>query len=332
MDRINKDMMTEAVKKTIPVSVQIELLNQCNLRCVHCYLTDYQNKGLAFDVVINLLENLRKLGTLTVVFTGGEIFLRSDIFEIIQEARKRFFSVVLLSNISLLDEDDIQRLSELDIHYIAVSLYSLRHEIYKYITGEDILDRILWNLELLNKYKIRVRINMPIMRMNYTEIDEIRSYCKQHDFIFRSSPIIMPKVDGDQTNYKLRLGKSDFLDCIKKSSTYTIEEQDAEDLLEIFPEEICPMLKTGLSIDCLGNVYPCNSMYYKVGNIYESNIADILHFSAELHFLYLLKKNDLGLCNACEMVKTCKRCPAIVYSETGLLYGCSPTMKLINNL
>ena len=123
--------MTEAVKKTIPVSVQIELLNQCNLRCVHCYLTDYQNKGLAFDVVINLLENLRKLGTLTVVFTGGEIFLRSDIFEIIQEARKRFFSVVLLSNISLLDEDDIQRLSELDIHYIAVSLYSLRHEIYK---------------------------------------------------------------------------------------------------------------------------------------------------------------------------------------------------------
>ncbi len=109
----------------------------------------------------------------------------------------------------------------------------------KYITGEDILDRILWNLELLNKYKIRVRINMPIMRMNYTEIDEIEVIVSSMILFLRSSPlpIIMPKVDGDQTNYKLRLGKSDFLDCIKKSSTYTIEEQDAEDLFEIFQKK-----------------------------------------------------------------------------------------------
>lgn len=87
------------------VSVVIELLTQCNVFCKHCYLAEHNNKGLTTETVKRLLHDLRSVGVIDVTFTGGEIFLRKDIFEIIEEARKLYMRVFLLSNATLIDKE-----------------------------------------------------------------------------------------------------------------------------------------------------------------------------------------------------------------------------------
>lgn len=58
------------------------------MRCEHCYIPEHNNSGFEHDRIINLLYELRELGVFNVSFTGGEIFLREDILEIISVARK----------------------------------------------------------------------------------------------------------------------------------------------------------------------------------------------------------------------------------------------------
>lgn len=83
-----QDIASAAFKNTIPYQATIELLTQCNLRCEHCYIPSHTCSGLPYEKVIDVLNQLRRLGTFELLLTGGEIFLRKDILDIIAHARK----------------------------------------------------------------------------------------------------------------------------------------------------------------------------------------------------------------------------------------------------
>lgn len=67
------------------------------------------------ETVKKLLYDLRALGTFDITFTGGEIFLRQDLFEIIEIAINLNFRINLLSNASILDKQKIEKLANLYI-------------------------------------------------------------------------------------------------------------------------------------------------------------------------------------------------------------------------
>lgn len=85
----------------------------------------------------------------------------------------------------------------------------------------------------------------------------------------------------------------------------------------------CPSIRYSLFIDCEGNVYPCNSWYYKVGNIYESSLKNIWENSEQYKLLNSIRNEDLTECKACEMKDCCTRCPGHAMMEDGNMYGCS---------
>ena len=77
----------KAYLNKVPITAVIELLTLCNFRCEHCYIPHRASGGMEYEVVKELLNDLRKMGTLSVLLTGGEVFLREDIFDIIAYAR-----------------------------------------------------------------------------------------------------------------------------------------------------------------------------------------------------------------------------------------------------
>lgn len=76
---------------------RIELTTKCNFKCKHCFIEDYSKKGLSTEEIFKLLDNLRKFGVYIVEFTGGEIFTRPDVMEILRYARKLKFNVAILT-------------------------------------------------------------------------------------------------------------------------------------------------------------------------------------------------------------------------------------------
>ena len=114
-----------AFKNNSPVSVMIELSTLCNLRCEHCYIPDYYDSGFSTEQIFNLLDQLREMGIQNVSFTGGEVLIRKDIFEIIEYARKLYMRVFLLSNGTLLTDNIVARLQRFHITEFSTTLFSM---------------------------------------------------------------------------------------------------------------------------------------------------------------------------------------------------------------
>lgn len=175
----------KAISENKPVGVMIELLTKCNLRCKHCYLPTHIESGFETNYIKKLLCELRELGIVNVSFTGGEIFLREDIFELIKTARDLHMRVFLLSNATLLTEQKIKMLSELYITEFSTTIFSLKEEINDFITEQKgSLKIILDNLQLLKKYNIKVQVKTPLMDINCNDLNDIERYCKKIILLF----------------------------------------------------------------------------------------------------------------------------------------------------
>ena len=74
----------QATQKQIPLVVHFDLTYRCPLRCIHCYLTGGKKRlECSLDEVKNILDQLADAGSLYLTLSGGEIFLRDDLAEIV---------------------------------------------------------------------------------------------------------------------------------------------------------------------------------------------------------------------------------------------------------
>ncbi len=76
----------------------------CNIECVNCYIeSSPKNDRLVYfkaQDAISLYDEIQnlKLGTKEIAFTGGEPFMNPDMLEMMEEALKRGFEVLVLTN------------------------------------------------------------------------------------------------------------------------------------------------------------------------------------------------------------------------------------------
>ena len=80
-----------------PSLISWNLTRMCNLRCPHCYL-DAGRKAeneLTTGECLELIDEMKALGTEMLILTGGEPLLRKDIYDIAQYASSRGIWVVM---------------------------------------------------------------------------------------------------------------------------------------------------------------------------------------------------------------------------------------------
>ena len=104
--------------------IQWHLTEKCNLRCSHCYQSESGKEELSFseikDVTGEVSEMLNSWSddydvhfSPSFNITGGEPFLRPDIFSILEEIKNCGFEIYVLSNGTLVDSERAKRLFEI---------------------------------------------------------------------------------------------------------------------------------------------------------------------------------------------------------------------------
>lgn len=315
------DMYKMAHDYVVPISITIELLNKCNECCEHCYIPSHTNDGLSTDEVVDVLKQFRKMGGLNVTFTGGEIFLRKDLLYIIETARKLKMRVFLLTNATLIDDEMARKLKEQNIAEISVSIYSMDEIIHDEITKiKGALVKTLRGIECAKNNNIPVMVKTPLMKKNKYAYREVSVFCEKNGFNFMTSPIIFSKSDGNASPHQLEIDDSDLREVMKEIAVYKKDE------FKMNFEEACGTLKYAFSIDCHGNVFPCNAFYYNLGNIKQKGLVEIWK-SPKMHAVQNIMKKDLQICSKCEMAKECNRCPGLADLEDGDMRACSSTAR-----
>jgi len=134
MAALSERVVEGSMARAVPLSVHVDLTMRCNELCVHCYRVIEDRQELTTAEVKALLADLARAGTLYLTFSGGEVFLRADLFELIAEAKRLRFDVRLKSNALLITAERARRLRELGVRQVDVSIYSAEPAVHDAIT------------------------------------------------------------------------------------------------------------------------------------------------------------------------------------------------------
>src|SRR4051812_26953539 len=102
-----------ALDAGVPLGAHVDLTWRCNERCVHCYLDHEDPAELTLDEIRRLLDSLADAGVFFLTLSGGEIFLRRDLEQIVAHARARSFDIKLKTNALLIGEKEAGWISRL---------------------------------------------------------------------------------------------------------------------------------------------------------------------------------------------------------------------------
>src|SRR5262245_21509593 len=167
MGALSDQIVDRSVAATIPLSVHVDLTMRCNERCVHCYRVVEDRPELTTAEVKALLADLAHAGTLYLTFSGGEIFLRPDLFELLAEAKRLRFDLRLKTNALLVTDARAQQLREVGVRQVDVSIYSVDADVHDAVTKiRGSLVRSLASIERMIAAGVRAKINCPPMRSN----------------------------------------------------------------------------------------------------------------------------------------------------------------------
>ncbi len=274
----------------------------------------------------DILLQFREMGGLNLTLTGGEIFLRKDLLEIIEFARSLYLRVLLLTNATLITDQMAYKLKKLNVADISVSIYSMNAKEHDEITNvKGSLEKTLKGILCVKKYGIPVTVKTPLMEINKYAYASVHKFCIQHNFRFITSAIIFSKSNGDSITKELIINKEDLQKILPE-----IKQFEAVGNKDMF-EEACGSLKYMLAIDANGDVYPCNSLFLKLGNVKTEGLKEIWN-SQKLSKIQNIKKTDLTECPNCILKDKCNRCPGLAYLEDGDIYSCSSTARYISEM
>jgi radical SAM protein with 4Fe4S-binding SPASM domain len=323
MPTVMDGILARAQRLGVPISVHLDLTYRCNERCVHCYVEHEGNGELATDEVSRILKELASAGTLCLSISGGEPLLRGDLFEVIEEARSLSFDVKLKTNGLLIGRDEARRIRSLHVHEVQVSVYSHRAQAHDGITGVGgSLERSLSAIRLMRSLGQRVILNHMAMRGTEGDHSGVKALADELGAVFRIDPAITPRLNGDDSNLELNVGRRELVEILQNPDyVNNVEEYcappaptDAATLEGVS----CGAGFTHCYIAPNGDVYPCVVFPLLCGSLGERTFVEIWGDSPRLKELRAARNRDLPVCHACSHLSLCSRCPGLAYMEGDL--------------
>jgi radical SAM protein with 4Fe4S-binding SPASM domain len=326
MPDLTERLFEKSVGLHIPLSVHIDLTMRCNELCRHCYRVIEPRQELTTDELKGVLEQLARAGTLHVTFSGGEVFLRKDLFELIEHAKRLRFDVRLKSNALLITEAKAERLKALGVRQVAISIYSTDPAVHDWVTKiPGSLERTLEGAALLKDAGISVKLNCPLMKQNVGQYKGIRALAERLGVLCGFDPMITAKNDGDASTVQLRItGKQLFRVLQDPVLNPDVGKTDAREMPSVRPDldEIpCGASHNACYISAYGDVQPCVAMPVACGNVRDEPFEAIWRRSPQMLRVRSIRIRDLHTCSSCAASRFCTRCPGQALVENGDLHG-----------
>jgi radical SAM protein with 4Fe4S-binding SPASM domain len=283
-------------------------------------MTDQQalDGELSYEEHCRILDEIVEAGCFWLLYTGGEIFVRSDFIDIYKYAKQKGLLITLFTNAVLINENIADSLAEYPPHSIEISLYGHTKKTYERITGKPgSFERCLRGIRLLMERGMPVKLKTVTMTLNKHEIWELKRFVEEDlGLEFRYDAIINPRLDGFQTPLALRLSPEEVV---------ALDLQDSERLAEwtrfcerysgnpTDPKQSHDLYQCGggvgsFAIDPSGNLSLCAMSSNNTYDLREGNFRDGWE-----DFISRVRQNKITRqtkCLACEIKAMCGMCPA----------------------
>lgn len=149
--------------------------NSCNLTCAHCLVSSHPggDPGLSTKALVRLMDEASSLGVHRFYFTGGEPFVRRDIFDLIEHITKNIGAeLIILTNATLFRGERLEGLRRQDRSRLKfqVSLDGSRPEINDPMRGHGTFYQIAAGLATLSDLGFDTSLTSVVTADNLDDI------------------------------------------------------------------------------------------------------------------------------------------------------------------
>lgn len=311
---------------------QWHLTQRCNLRCRHCYQSNFSTSNelpleklfYICDLLDHTMGVWKRKGALSL--TGGEPFLRKDdLFQLIHyiDNKPNLIYFDLLTNGTMINGADIERLrSSKKLRRVQLSLEGPTNEVNDYIRGLGSFTKICEVIRLLKSYDLQVAIMMTLSRHNVALLPRMVSFLNSLEVDAFSVERLIPEGQGEGLKNEL-LTKEEVREAFNFLHQTALKGGKPRILLyrPLFAlldagnptvGAVCSVGNNALTIMHDGTVYPCRRLPIQIGNIFTDGLFKIW-YSSQLLWEIRDCRNLKGKCSGCEYITLCRGCRAMAY-------------------
>lgn len=332
-------MMQKRRVPASPTAVQILLTRECNLACDYCsaaqFHTSEKEPELTTEEWLKVLARLKEIQVFQVDFSGGEMFLRKDIFDILEAAVKcKFPKMSIITNGTLITESAAKKLKALNIKKISVSLdgdagahdkvrgpgsYALTMNGINHLVNNGVIPGIVFT-PLKSNYKtldVLVDILYPlgIKELSFNILhpsgrsrkiyNDIKLNCFVDSAQFQK---IIENIREKYKNFKVA-------DIPLTYQCFPHMYADERDSLKAVDQKFlkpCSAGHSSCNISASGWVIPCSELFdFKGGNVKERDILDIWRNSED--FEKIRRLSDISS----DQIPYCRNCDYNIFCSAG---------------
>ncbi len=311
-----------------------ELTRSCNLACRHCRASSehgtYANE-LSTRECFKLIDEIVSFSKPVIILTGGEPLLRKDIFEIIEYGKKQSLTLVMATNGTLLNDENIGKIIASGIKSISVSLDGSEadsHDSLRQVPGA--FNQACDGIRKAKNAGLEFQINSTITKRNIGLLPQIISLAENlgakayHVFLLvptgRAKEMVEDELSASEYEKTL-----EFLADEKKNSALEIKVTCAPHFNRILLQKHFDTVSSLTGRGCMGGVsfcfishigdaQPCGYLEIKCGNVRELAFKKIWFESKVFNNIRDWDKYK-GKCARCEFKAVCGGCRARAYAK-----------------
>jgi radical SAM protein with 4Fe4S-binding SPASM domain len=309
-------VMPFSARPSAPYRMDLAITYRCNNDCAHCYNARERNfPELHTENWKHILDQLWAMGVPHIVFTGGEATLRNDLPELIAHAEANGQITGLNTNARrLADKKYVQVLVEAGLDHVQITVESCDEHIHdQMMRAKGAFKQTIQGLKNVLETRLYVMTNTTMLRTNVHTIPDTLDFLAE---------IGVPTIglnaliySGHGLTVGTGLHERELQPVLDVAVQKTTEHNQR--LIWYTPTQYCHFDPTqsnlgvkgctaslySMCIESNGNVLPCQSYYYPLGNILRDPWESIWN-----HRLSVKLRERHGLpakCEGCPVVAEC---------------------------
>jgi len=344
---------------TTPRSVDIDITNNCNLRCKYC--SHFSGPGdvkqdLQKEEWLSFFKELGSINVMDVVLAGGEPFIRDDLKELIAGVVDNKMRFSILSNGTLITDDLARFIYETGrCNSVQVSIDGSSPESHDAFRGEGSFEKAVRGIDILKKHNVSVDVRVTIHKYNVNELEKIAKLLlvdlELEGFSTNAASFLgLCRQNEDQVRLRAEdrsLAMEKFLKLNRKydnkisANAGPLAEARMWNEMELARKAdkgslpgggfltACGCVNVRIGVRADGVIVPCPMLsHIELGRIGEDSLKDVWQNHPkmiEMRQRAQIPLKDFDFCKGCDYIPYCTgNCPGLSYNRTGNVQQPSP--------
>ncbi len=310
--------------KVHPLWCTFSITENCNAKCKYCQYWRTKHADLPTESVFKIIRQLKNLGIIKIVYSGGECMMREDLVEIVAYTKKLGIQPSVVSNGLIYNESLFRDLMSHGLQSFSFSLDGSKASIHEAFRKGCPFDQVVHSIQKAveikktNNFATKISTTTVVNKTNISDLENIYHMRKSLGVDRNFFQPIWP-IFGEKESF-LRFGISDMsyeslrklaerLMHIPEGNTktyYKLIPDLYKDFTSITRRYQCFGGRAFVYVDSSGNLFPCSPLSDRqpLGSLLKKDIKDITSKSKLKNRLIEYKHFNCGGCTmTCYMEK-----------------------------